>query len=156
MRDLESKDGKEVVAYINQDTYLLNLRRKVTRVGINAESDQHMHSAWAQLKSAVKLIGRMLTGIFWVTPIATESLVALEGDSVTLLGALKYNTVLQSCEIENPIALFLGGRGDLLTHYWQKVTRNDGAGMNYMIMSFICLVFSGCLYGVATALKRKD
>ena len=123
-RDLQS--DKQVVVLMDRDTKLLNLRRKITRVGINANNDKHLYSLWEQLKSAVKLIGRMVTGIFWVTPIATQSLMAYEGDTVTVLGVLRFGTDYNSCEVENPLALFLGGRGDLMTYFWQEVTRKDG------------------------------
>ena len=45
-RDLESSNDKEVVVLIDRRTKLLNLRHKITRVGINAENDQHLFSLW--------------------------------------------------------------------------------------------------------------
>ena len=97
------------------------MRRKVDRIGLNTEGKDHLRSTWELLKTSCKLVGRFLTGLFWISPIASESLFAYNGDTITVFGILKYNDLLQSYELENPIALFLGGRGDLLTLLWRKL-----------------------------------
>lgn len=70
---------------------ILNSRRELVRENINVDGS-HLTSVLARLKSALKLTGLMLTRLFWLTPIASDSLLIYEGDTVTVLGVLKYDT----------------------------------------------------------------
>jgi hypothetical protein len=48
-----------------------------------------------------------------VSPIAHDSLMVYEGDTLTVLGKLKYDSKIDSFTIENPIRIFIGGADDL-------------------------------------------
>ncbi len=145
-----------MAAFINKDTEILNLRRKVERVGINAEGDDHLNSTWVLLKNSCKLIGRILTGLFWMTPLANETLFAYKGDTVTVFGLLKYNELLQNYEVENPLAFFLGGRGDLLTVLWKKMVYLENSIFHWCVLGAISFGIAGVLYSYSKVLKNRN
>jgi len=71
-------------------------------------------------------------------PIGEESYFMLEGDTVTVLGHLKYNFSQETLEFDNPIAMFMGGKTDYINTLVEEQRNyfyNVGLGIIFLSLS---------------------
>lgn len=66
--------------------------------------------------NCLKLTFKIVPGLFMISPIASESFLVYEGDTLTVMGLLKFDQYTDTFNIDNPTALFLGGRDELVMH----------------------------------------
>lgn len=69
---------------------------------------------WERAKTLIKLVGSGIIRFFYLIPVATESLVIYDGEVVTILGFINYNKSFDCFEIDNPLAIFMGGRDEII------------------------------------------
>ena len=69
---------------------------------------------FGKVKEYSKYLGLSVLQFLWLYPIATESFCVYDGDTVTVLGHLTYDTHLDCFEVKSPISLWLGDKADYL------------------------------------------
>ena len=112
-RALVLKDARGrgmVTVYIDENVEIVNPRRKILRVQTFKKAD----TFFGKVKEYFKYLGLSVMQFLWLYPIATESFCVYDGDTVTVLGHLTYDTHLDCFEVKSPFSLWLGDRADYL------------------------------------------
>jgi hypothetical protein len=99
-----------VCVYIDENVEIVNARRKIQRV----QTFTQAKTFFGKVKEFSKYIGLSIMQFFWLYPIATESFCVYDGDTVTVLGYLTYDTHLDCFEVKSPFSLWLGDKADYL------------------------------------------
>ena len=88
---LKDARGRGMVSvYIDENVEIVNPRRKIQRV----QTFTQAKSFFGKVKEFSKYIGLSIMQFVWLYPIATESFCVYDGDTVTVLGHLTYDTHL--------------------------------------------------------------
>ncbi len=81
-----------VTVYIDEETTILNKRKHIEREDIDFKPEST--GIFSYLKSFFKYLRASSLQLIWLYPVAKESFMVYDGDEVTVLGTLSYDTIL--------------------------------------------------------------